>query len=114
METLRLVLLALHLLSWAFVVGAWASRLRTPVPIAKGVSHAAASALLTGLLLVGVREMDDLDVNHVKIGIKLVIALVVTVLAFMAERKGDRTPVWMAHTIGGLAVVNVLIAVLWQ
>ncbi|MBW9206974.1 hypothetical protein KV102_10680 [Mumia sp. zg.B53] len=114
METLRLVLLAIHLLSWAFVVGAWASRLRTPVPIAKGVWHAAATALVTGLLLVGVREMDDLDVNHVKIGIKLVVAIVVTVLAFVATRKGDRAPVWMAHAIGGLAVLNVLIAVLWQ
>ncbi|MGH1561817.1 hypothetical protein [Mumia sp. DW29H23] len=114
MDTLRLILLAIHLLSWAFVVGAWASRLRTPVPIAKGVPHAAATALLTGLLLVAVRQMDDLEVNNTKIGIKLVVALAVTVLAFVADRKGDRAPVWMAHAVGGLAVVNVLIAVLWQ
>ncbi|MFD1825802.1 MULTISPECIES: hypothetical protein [Mumia] len=114
METLRLILLVLHMLCWAFVIGAWASRLRTPVPIAKGVAHAAAGALVTGLLLVGLREMDDLPVDNAKIGVKLVIALAVTVLAFVADRKSDRTPVWMAHAVGGLAVVNVFIAVLWR
>lgn len=113
METLRLILLVLHILCWAVVIGGWATRLRTPVPIANGVPHAAAGALVTGLLLVGVREMDDLPVDNAKIGVKLVVALVVTVLAFMANSKGDRTPVWMAHAIGGLAVVNVCIAVLW-
>ncbi|TNC42833.1 hypothetical protein [Mumia zhuanghuii] len=114
METLRLVLLVIHFLAWAFVIGAWASRLRTPVPIAKGVWHAAATALVTGLLLVGVREMDDLPVDNTKIGVKLVVAIAVTVLAVLSTRKGDRAPVWMAHAVGGLAVLNVFIAVLWR
>ncbi|PJJ56937.1 hypothetical protein CLV56_1155 [Mumia flava] len=113
MDWLLRILLVIHLLSWAFVVGAWLSRLRAPVPIAKGVSHAAATALLTGLLMVGVREMDDLEVNNAKIAVKLVVAIVVTVLAFVAQRRNDKAPVGMAHAIGGLATVNVLIAVLW-
>jgi hypothetical protein len=49
--------------------------------------HASYLQLITGLLLVGVAEMGEGDVNHVKIGIKLVVAIVVTVFAFIGSRK---------------------------
>jgi len=53
----------------------------------------------------------DKDPSMVKIGIKLVIALVVTVLALVAKKRGDAVAPAVKHTIGGLTLVNVVIAV---
>lgn len=77
----------------------------------KGLLHGALGALLTGLLLVGVLEMGDGDVNHMKIGIKLLIALVVTGMAFWGGRKDELKPGFFG-LIAGLVAANVAIAVL--
>src|SRR5699024_5728813 len=55
--------------------------------VLSGMLHASYLQLITGLLLVGIAEMGDGDVNHVKIGIKLVVAIIVTVFAFIGSRK---------------------------
>lgn len=111
MEILKSILLVVHLLSWAMVLGLSVGYLnKREVP--KGVMHSAASALVTGLLIVVVMEMTpDVTVNHMKVGIKLLIAVAVTVLSVMAERKQDGHR-WLGP-IAGLTVVNVLLAVLW-
>ena len=111
MDLLRSLLIILHLLSWAFVFGAsFAGMKQRAMP--KGLTHGAASALLTGVLLVGVIEMGDLyDLNHMKIGIKLSVAAVVTGLAFWGARKETLKPSFFG-ILAGLVVVNVALAVL--
>ena len=55
-------------------------------------------------------------VDHLKIGIKLVIALIVAGLAEVAaskERRGDEAQS-MRNAAGGLAVLDVLVASLWN
>ncbi|SLJ82887.1 Uncharacterised protein [Mycobacteroides abscessus subsp. abscessus] len=50
-----------------------------------------------------------------KIGVKLIIALAVAAFAEIGRadaKKGKDVP-WMTHAAGGLAIVNVLVAVLW-
>ncbi len=73
--------------------------------------------LLLGLALVAVAEMGSLDpLNHVKIAVKLVVALAVVALCEIARSraaKGDDKPVLM-HAAAGLTVVNVLVASLWH
>ena len=115
MEFVYKVVVVLHVLSWATVIGAWLTHLRPPV-IAKGVPHAAASALLTGIILTGIASASDAvtDPNNAKIGVKLLIALVLTVLAFVGYRKRDQVSPGVTHAVGGLAVVNVAIAILWS
>ncbi|WP_182354148.1 hypothetical protein [Flaviflexus huanghaiensis] len=110
MDILRSVLVILHLLSWAVVFGAALAGLRQRVMPA-GLLHGAVSALVTGILLVGVLEMGDYDVNHVKIGIKLVVALVVTGLVFWGNRKDELDKAFFG-SVAGLTAVNVAIAVL--
>lgn len=110
------ILVILHLLGMAAIVGGYFMVLRAPRIVA-GMAHGGALQLLTGLAMVGLRESgayDDPDgaLNHAKIGVKLVIALVVTVLAFM-NLKRENVPAGLVHAVGGLAVVNVLVAVLW-
>jgi len=115
MELTYKILLVLHLLSWAIVIGSWLTHLRSPV-VAKGVFHGALAALVTGILMVGIASSSDAvsDPNNTKITFKLVIALVVTTLAWLGQKKGDQVEPGVAHAVGGLAVVNVAIAVLWD
>ncbi|MGB3761974.1 MAG: hypothetical protein WA966_02050 [Ornithinimicrobium sp.] len=77
----------------------------------------ARAQIITGLALVGVAEaaLDD-DVNHVKIGVKLVVALVVAWLVEKGSAKARRdevVPTGMVHAAGVLAMLNAAVAVLW-
>ncbi len=58
MELLKNILVVLHLLGWAIVLGGTLVNLRAP-KIAPGVLHGALTALVTGILIVGVSEMSD-------------------------------------------------------
>jgi hypothetical protein len=51
-------------------------------------------------------------VNNAKVGVKLVIALVVMIVALLNFRKQKASKA-VFHTVGGLAVANVLVAALW-
>ncbi len=113
MDFLYNLLLVLHLMGWAIVLGGYIATIRQP-GVYRGTFHGAATALVTGVLMVGLAEsVDSLDKDPsmVKIGIKLVIALVVTVLALVAKKRGDAVAPAVKHTIGGLTLVNVVIAV---
>ncbi|MBT0994406.1 hypothetical protein KIN34_08920 [Cellulomonas sp. DKR-3] len=115
MELLKNVLVVLHLIGWAIVLGGTLVNLRTP-RIATGVLHGALTALVTGILIVGVSEMSDelRDPNMAKIGVKLVIALVVTALVVVGQRRPEKVTTGFLGAIAGLTALNVAIAVLWR
>lgn len=136
MEILREILLALHLIGMAIIVGGYLTLIRSP-KVAPGMLHGAYLQLITGLLLLTIAEMGDGDVNHMKIGIKLLIAILVTVFAFIGNKKqkafaaGSAANVapagggtdgavaiavknpsaTMAHLVFAGAIINVLVAV---
>lgn len=109
--------LFLHLLGTAALVGGWLATFRRPSVL--GVQHAGAwIQLASGIVLVGLLEMNDDagPVNHVKIGVKLAILIGALVAAFIGRRKaakGEAVPVGVAHSVGGLALINVALAVFW-
>jgi hypothetical protein len=109
------VVLILHIISWAVIIGAWLTHLHPPV-VVTGVPHAAAAALLTGIALTGIASASDAvaDPNKAKIGVKLVVALIVTVLAYLGHRRRPDVGPGLAHAVGVLALVNVGIAILWS
>jgi hypothetical protein len=117
LEVTRLILLALHILGLAANIGAFFVQIRKKndynlTPMLAG----AITQLVTGVALVAVRESADLGVNSTKIAVKLIIAIVVlaaVIVAVVQQRRGKNASPWF-HTAGGLAVVNVLVAVLWQ
>lgn len=117
MEILRNVLLFLHVAGAAVIVGIWFATFRKPV-VLPGQFHGALLQLVTGLALVGVIEAGDLaDVNNAKIAVKLLIAVAVAVAAFIGYRKHKRNqPIstGLAHAVGGLALINIAVATLWQ
>jgi hypothetical protein len=117
LEIVRLALLAVHILGLAAIVGAFFVQMRANDGFATGVVLAGAiTQVVTGLALVGVRQAGDLGVDNVKVAVKLVIAVVVLIAAIVAhvQRRRGGTVKPAFHAAGGLAIVNVLVAVLWQ
>ena len=117
MEILRYILLILHLVGMAIIVGGYFTYMRSPRVVA-GMLHASFLQLVTGLALVGVAEAMG-GANHMKIGIKLVLAILVTVFAFIGNRKqkahdqadGPQPSATMAHLTGVFAILAVIVAV---
>lgn len=78
------------------------------------MSYGAATQLVTGLILVGLAESGAVqeDIDTAKIAVKLVVAFVVAALV-VRNRRAASVSRGALHAIGGLATLNVLIAVLW-
>lgn len=114
METLRLILLIIHILGFAALIG---GLLAQAGPGDKKVNGAmrdgVGTAFLTGLALVGVLEAGDDPVNHGKIAVKLVLGLVLLVLV-MANLRKERIPQGLWAGLLVLAVAEVCVAVLWS
>ncbi|QIS13076.1 hypothetical protein [Nocardia arthritidis] len=110
------VVVVTHLLGMAAVVGGYAAQRDT---VSELMVWGARLQIVTGLVLVGMADgIHSLDKhpNMVKIGVKLVVALLVAAFAEMGhgDAKRGKPVTWMPHAAGGLAVVNVLVAALWH
>ncbi|MGV8970393.1 MAG: hypothetical protein ACOH1J_08085 [Microbacteriaceae bacterium] len=118
MEILHNSLLVLHFIGLASLLGGFLvqmSSLRTKSAVINpAILHGALTQLVTGLLLVGVAEMarDEDALNYPKIGVKLAVVVVIYVLALVNRKKSSvATPIIGA--IGGLTILNIILAVFW-
>ena len=108
------ILLVLHLLGWALVLGGTLTNLRTP-RIAPGVLHGILTALVTGIVMAGLISSGatDEDPNNPKFAVKLVVAAVATGLVIFGSTRPERVTRRLLLGIAVLVVLNVSIAVLW-
>ncbi len=124
MESVYDVVVLAHVLGLSALIGGyfaqmWASpRSANPAFVPNVVMvWGARTQIITGLILVGIAEaVLDSEVNHVKIGVKLLVSLVVAGLVESAAAKGRRGQSFspgMVHAAGALAIFNATIAVLW-
>ncbi|MCD4524599.1 MULTISPECIES: hypothetical protein [unclassified Nocardioides] len=114
METLRQILLIIHLLGFAALFGGLIVQAGSATKVVNGAMRdGAGTAFLAGLALVGVLEAGDGDVNHAKVGVKLLIGLVVLILV-MANLRKERIPQGLWLGLLALSVANVAVAVLWS
>ena len=114
MEILRLVLLFLHILGFAALIGGLLVQARdTEKSVNGAMRDGAGTAFLAGLLLVGVLEAGDGDVNHAKLGVKFTVGLVILVLV-MANTRKPRIPQGLYVGLLALSVLNVALAVFWS
>lgn len=124
MDILHLILLAAHFIGLALLVGTFLANLRRnenwnfPVMLI-----GATIQLVSGIGLYGLLMAMGADVNHMKLGIKSLIALLAFVgalLGFLQQRKlkaageNQRPAKKFFHMAGGFATINVLVAVFWQ
>src|SRR5919107_718590 len=114
METLRLVLLVLHLLGFAALFGGLVVQVRSPEKVVNAAMRdGIGTAFLAGLLLVGVLEAGDDPVDHAKIAVKFAIGLVILVLVMMNLRKPS-IPRGLYYGLLALTVANIAVAVFWS
>src|SRR3954454_2716354 len=111
MDVVYHLVLVIHLLGMAAVVGGYLSVLRRPRVLGL-MRDGAGTALVAGLGLGGLGGSNSLakDFNHTKLAVKLVVAIAVLVAAIIGARrdKDGRDSATLAHVAGGLAVANVL------
>jgi predicted membrane protein len=114
-------LVVLHLVGLSALLGGFLVQIKAlrakTAEILPAMVHGAWTALVTGILLVGVREWElalggGHDLDHSKIAIKSVVALIVLVLV-MLNRKKKPVSGSVLGTIGGLTFLNVVLAVFW-
>ncbi|BDP99905.1 hypothetical protein [Aquiluna sp. KACHI24] len=120
-EIVRNSLIVLHFIGFAAVFGGFMTQMKAmaqgAAKIVPAMVHGAWTLLATGLLLVGVREWMAMmewapELNHMKIGIKSLVLIVLLVLILLNKKKDSvKAPIF--GTIGLLAVLNVVLAVFW-
>lgn len=111
MTTLYSALVVLHLLFMALLIGGYAVAATQGGTANVVMSWGARLQLLTGVALMGVAIANDQEVDHMLLGIKLLVALVVVVLieiGFAKQKRGEPRPA-MIHAAGVLALVNFVI-----
>ncbi len=114
METLRLILLFVHILGFAALLGGLVVQLAEPERrVNPATRDGIGTAFLAGLGLVGVLEAGDADVDHAKIAVKGVVGLLVLVLVMANVRKPSiSNAIYVA--ILALTVLNIAVAVFWS
>jgi hypothetical protein len=114
MELLRLILLYLHLLGFAVLLGgAVAQYVAKPIRINAPMVWGAVTQLVTGIALSAPLRGDGEEPHPAKLAVKLVVALMIFVMVFFSrKREVVNTGHFMA--IIGLTLANAAVAVFWR
>lgn len=117
METLRHIVLFVHLIGFAVLFGAWAAQ-------AFGGKRQITRLMDYGLLIAGVAGLAlaapwglEYDLNYVKVGVKLGVLVVIGALLGIGsarQKRGDAVPPAVFWLIGILTAANAAIAAIWR
>jgi len=114
METLRLILLFVHIVGFAALLGGLLVQARLPEKVVNSLMRdGIGTAFVAGLLLVGVLEAGDEKVDNAKIAVKFAIGLVILVLV-MANLRKERIPQGLWAGLLLLTLANIAVAVFWS
>lgn len=116
MDVLINIFVAFHIIGIAALLGGFFAQMKAMSAgegrMTPGMLHGALTMLVTGVILVGLNEADGADVNHVKIGIKLAVLVVVLGLVYV-KRDEERVPASLLGAVGGLTMLNIFLATIW-
>jgi hypothetical protein len=121
------LILITHFIGVALIVGPFFLQMRSrenfafPLVFTGTIIQLTTGGLLVGLLEMAAAADPDEVVNHAKVGVKLTLALIAFIAALIGYRRQkkaggtevERKLMPFFHTAGGLAVINIFIAVLW-
>ncbi|MFF5446041.1 hypothetical protein [Streptomyces sp. NPDC012888] len=117
MDVLINVFVGLHIIGIASLLGGFLTQMKAmgagTARFTPAMLHGALTMLLTGVALVGFREMEGDGPNHIKIGVKLAVLFVVLALVYV-KRDEERVEKALFGAVGGLTILNIFIAVLWK
>ncbi len=129
MKLFNEIVVVVHLLGMAAIVGGWLA-VRHDVRVIPAILWGARVQVLTGLILAGLASMDKDDPpNNGKLGVKLIVALVVLAMTEMANARQKRAEgsgaaarasgvdagvASKVNLAAYLAILNVAIAALWR
>ena len=115
MSAINTIALIIHILS---VVGILSLLLlqwnKNPRKLNPGVLHAGLTALLAGIVMMGLHDSVEPDkpLNNTKFGVKLLVLLVILGLGYKNVKKTELSKnIWL--TITGLTIFNLVIALAW-
>lgn len=118
MELLKESLVVVHLAGMAVLVGTFFVNMKrkSDFPFT-AMMWAAIVQLTTGTLLVGLSYALDDAPDNAKISVKALLAtgaLIAAIIGRKRQAKGESKLQPFFHTAGGFAVINLVIAVLWN
>lgn len=117
MEILKNVVLAVHIIGIASLLGGVMTQMgsmRQGKPrVVPAIMHGGWTMLITGIALVGLQYSIGHEVNNPKITVKLLVLVAILAIA-LVHRRREALPAWVLRAIGGLTVVNVLLATVWK
>ena len=112
MSTVRHLILLLHFIGFASLLGGFLTQLSSDVKrVVPAMLHGVATQLVTGFALVWAVAADGDTVNHAKVGIKTVVLVVIFFLLFK-ERQKESMDKAIFMSVGALTIVNAALAVL--
>jgi hypothetical protein len=113
METVFNIALGIHILSILGILGLLLSQVqKSPRKLSPGVIHAGLTALVAGIVMVGIMPQIEPEetVNHTKIGVKTIVLTAILFLGYTNVKK-EVLKNWVWATMLGLTVLNIIIAV---
>ena len=84
---------------------------KSPRKLNPGVLHAGLTALIAGVVMIGLHDSvkPDEELNHTKIGIKFLVLVVILALGYKNVKKPELSKnIWLAMI--GLTIFNIVIA----
>lgn len=112
MDILHKVLIITHFIGLAAILGPWLAQLTAQAKrVTMTMVWGARAQVVTGLALAALVSMGDGDVNHMKLGIKLILALAIAGVAEVGKKKESNNTFWLLA--GLLTLANVIVAVVW-
>lgn len=120
LEIARLALLVAHFIGLAALIGPFLLQIRSRTALRLRLMLVGAIVqVVTGNALIASRRLQEFDVDEVKMIVKLAIAVVTLgalIAAVVAQRRPGQEPRLVRslfEAAGGLALANVIVAVVW-
>ncbi|MDJ0383387.1 hypothetical protein [Streptomyces sp. G-G2] len=117
MSVLINIFLGLHIIGIASLLGGFLTQMKAmsagTARFVPAMLHGALTMLLTGVALVGFRQIDGGSVDNIKIGVKLAVLFVILALVYV-KRDEERIDKGLFGAVGALTITNIFIAVLWH
>lgn len=116
MDVIINLFVALHIVGIAALLGGFFAQMKVMSTgegrMTPGMLHGAFTMLATGVILVGLNEANDADLNQIKLGVKLAVLVVVLGLVYV-KRDEEKVPAALLGAVGGLTTLNIFLATVW-